>query len=71
VDGMMYERAWCRQGVSGRQSPRRVKVMAGLISREAPAADGRIRLRIAGRDIDLRVSSIPTAFGERIVLATA
>ncbi|HYL59905.1 MAG TPA: ATPase, T2SS/T4P/T4SS family, partial [Candidatus Acidoferrales bacterium] len=30
--------------------------------------DGRIRLRIAGRDIDLRVSSIPTNFGERIVL---
>src|SRR5208282_1039772 len=29
---------------------------------------GRIRLRVAGRDIDIRVSTIPTAFGERIVL---
>ena len=32
------------------------------------AQDGRIRLRVAGRDIDIRVSTIPTAFGERIVL---
>jgi general secretion pathway protein E len=30
--------------------------------------DGRIRVKIAGRDIDIRVSVIPTAFGERIVL---
>src|SRR5260370_22881702 len=43
--------------------------MAGLnIAEKRLPQDGRIRLRIAGRDIDLRVSSIPTAFGERIVL---
>jgi type II secretory ATPase GspE/PulE/Tfp pilus assembly ATPase PilB-like protein len=47
----------------------RVKVMAGLnIAEKRLPQDGRIRLRTAGRDIDLRVSSIPTAFGERIVL---
>jgi len=47
----------------------RVKVMAGLnIAEKRLPQDGRIRLRIAGRDIDLRVSSIPTNFGERIVL---
>src|SRR5882762_6533635 len=43
--------------------------MAGLnISENRLPQDRRIRLRIAGRDIDLRVSSIPTNFGERIVL---
>jgi general secretion pathway protein E len=47
----------------------RVKVMSGLnIAEKRLPQDGRIRLRIAGRDIDIRVSSIPTHFGERIVL---
>ena len=30
--------------------------------------DGRIRLKVAGRDFDVRVSSIPTGYGERIVM---
>src|SRR6266566_3413069 len=30
--------------------------------------DGRIRVRVAGRDIDVRVSIVPTAFGERVAL---
>jgi general secretion pathway protein E len=43
--------------------------MSGLnIAEKRLPQDGRIRLRIAGRDIDIRVSTIPTAFGERIVL---
>jgi general secretion pathway protein E len=47
----------------------RVKVMSGLnIAEKRLPQDGRIRIRIAGRDIDIRVSVIPTAFGERIVL---
>ena len=47
----------------------RVKVMSGLnIAEKRLPQDGRIRVRIAGRDIDIRVSTIPTAFGERIVL---
>src|SRR5260370_4589222 len=47
----------------------RVKVMSGLnIAEKRLPQDGRIRLRIAGRDIDIRVSTIPTHFGERIVL---
>jgi general secretion pathway protein E len=47
----------------------RVKVMAGLnIAEKRLPQDGRIRLRIAGRDIDIRVSTIPTNFGERLVL---
>jgi general secretion pathway protein E len=47
----------------------RVKVMSGLnIAEKRLPQDGRIRVRIAGRDIDIRVSVIPTAFGERIVM---
>jgi general secretion pathway protein E len=47
----------------------RVKVMAGLdIAEKRLPQDGRIRLLIAGSDIDVRVSVIPTSFGERVVL---
>ncbi|MDO8527617.1 MAG: type II secretion system ATPase GspE [Deltaproteobacteria bacterium] len=47
----------------------RVKIMAGLnIAEKRIPQDGRIRIKIAGRDIDIRVSTIPTAFGESIVM---
>lgn len=47
----------------------RVKVMANLdIAEKRLPQDGRIRLLIGGRDIDIRVSIIPTVYGERIVL---
>jgi general secretion pathway protein E len=43
--------------------------MSGLnIAEHRLPQDGRLRVRIAGRDVDVRVSTIPTAFGERIVL---
>lgn len=47
----------------------RLKVMAKLdIAEKRLPQDGRISLRIAGRAVDVRVSSIPTHYGERIVL---
>ena len=47
----------------------RVKIMAELnIAEKRLPQDGRIRTKIAGKDIDIRVSVIPTAFGERIVM---
>ena len=47
----------------------RVKIMAGLnIAEKRLPQDGRITIRTAGREVDLRVSVIPTAFGERVVL---
>jgi general secretion pathway protein E len=47
----------------------RVKIMAGLnIAEKRLPQDGRIRLKIAGRDIDIRVSTVPTTYGERIVM---
>jgi general secretion pathway protein E len=47
----------------------RVKIMAGLnIAEKRLPQDGRIRTRIAGKDVDIRVSVIPTSFGERVVM---
>ncbi|MEW6683216.1 MAG: type II secretion system ATPase GspE [Nitrospirota bacterium] len=47
----------------------RIKIMGGLnIAEKRLPQDGRISIKIAGRDIDIRVSAIPTAHGERLVL---
>jgi len=47
----------------------RVKIMGGLnIAEKRLPQDGRIRLKVAGKDFDIRVSSIPTSYGERIVM---
>lgn len=47
----------------------RIKIMGDLnIAEKRLPQDGRIHLRLAGKDVDIRLSSIPTAFGERLVL---
>ncbi|MCK5876195.1 MAG: Flp pilus assembly complex ATPase component TadA, partial [Candidatus Marithrix sp.] len=47
----------------------RIKVMAKLdIAEKRLPQDGRISLRIAGRAVDVRVSTIPSGHGERVVL---
>jgi len=47
----------------------RVKIMAGLnIAEKRLPQDGRIRRKIAGKDIDMRVATVPTATGERITI---
>ncbi len=47
----------------------RLKVMAKLdIAEKRLPQDGRISLRIAGRAVDVRVSTLPTHYGERVVL---
>jgi general secretion pathway protein E len=47
----------------------RVKIMAGLnIAEKRIPQDGRIRTRMAGREIDLRVSTLPVRHGERVVM---
>lgn len=47
----------------------RIKVMANLnIAERRLPQDGRIRLRIAGREFDVRVSTVPTLYGESVVL---
>jgi type IV pilus assembly protein PilB len=68
VDGALYEMA---------PPPRhlalpvisRVKVMANMnIAERRLPQDGRIQKNIAGRTVDLRVSTLPTQFGESVVL---
>lgn len=47
----------------------RIKVMANLnIAEKRLPQDGRIPLKLAGKDIDVRLSTVPTAFGERVVM---
>jgi general secretion pathway protein E len=47
----------------------RIKIMGGLnIAERRLPQDGRIRLKIAGRDYDVRLSTLPVTHGERVVL---
>ncbi len=47
----------------------RIKIMSRLnIAERRLPQDGRIRLRVSGRDIDLRVSTMPTIYGESVVM---
>jgi general secretion pathway protein E len=47
----------------------RIKVMADLdIAEKRLPQDGRISLRLAGRQVDVRVATLPTSYGERAVL---
>jgi general secretion pathway protein E len=47
----------------------RVKILGGLnIAEKRLPQDGRIRLKIAGRDYDVRLSTVPIAHGERVVM---
>ena len=47
----------------------RIKIMAGanLAEKRLPQ-DGRIRIKLAGKEVDIRVSTVPTAYGERVVM---
>lgn len=47
----------------------RIKVMASMdIAERRLPQDGGIRTRVGGREVDIRVSTVPTAFGERVVM---
>jgi len=47
----------------------RIKIMANLnIAEKRLPQDGRIRIKAAGKDIDIRVSTLPTSFGESVVM---
>ncbi len=47
----------------------RVKILAGLdIAERRLPQDGRFRIRVSGKEVDLRVSILPTVYGEKIVI---
>ena len=68
IDGILYDILSFPRRI---QSPlvSRVKIMAKLnIAEKRLPQDGRIEIKIADRSVDIRVSVLPTAFGERVVL---
>jgi len=68
VDGALYEMTPPPKHLAGPVTSR-LKVMANLnISERRLPQDGRISVNIAGKQVDLRVSTLPTAFGESVVL---
>lgn len=68
IDGTLYDVTSERKSFQSAIISR-VKVMAGLnIAEKRLPQDGRIGIRIAGKDVDIRVSTIPTQFGERVVM---
>ena len=68
IDGVLYEHKRAnRNYVNSILS--RVKIMAGLnIAEKRLPQDGRIRRKIAGKEIDMRVATAPTPLGERITI---
>jgi type IV pilus assembly protein PilB len=68
IDGVLYERQ-SPPHVMYRSIVSRIKVMSQLdIAEHRMPQDGRFRIRTKGRDVDFRVSTLPTAYGEKIVL---
>jgi general secretion pathway protein E len=68
IDGVLHE----IESPPRRLSPAvisRVKIMASLdIAERRLPQDGRIRLRVQGKEIDLRISTVPTMHGESVVM---
>ena len=47
----------------------RIKILAGLnIAERRVPQDGRFRIKVVGKEVDLRISVLPTAYGEKIVI---
>lgn len=68
VDGTLRDVVSPRKALHG-SLVSRIKIMAQLdIAEKRLPQDGRIALRVAGRPIDIRVSTVPTGHGERVVM---
>ncbi len=68
VDGALYELSPPPKHLALPVTSR-IKVVSGLnIAERRLPQDGRIKLSIAGRDVDFRVSTLPTQYGESVVL---
>jgi len=68
VDGVLYEKFTVPRSQQAAVVSR-VKIMANLnIAEHRLPQDGRIKIRLSGREVDIRVSIIPIAHGERVVM---
>lgn len=68
IDGLLHE---TMRVIKGTQGPviTRIKIMANMnIAERRLPQDGKIEINLEGRSIDIRVSSLPTIYGEKIVL---
>jgi general secretion pathway protein E len=68
IDGILYNILTIQKRFQASIASR-IKIMSGLnIAEKRLPQDGGMRIKIGGKDVDIRVSIVPTAFGERIVL---
>jgi type IV pilus assembly protein PilB len=68
IDGVLYETMQPPMRLRAALTSR-LKIMSELdISERRLPQDGRIKLKMKGKEVDLRVSSLPTLFGEKIVM---
>lgn len=68
IDGALYEMAPPSKSLAAPMISR-IKILSGLnISERRLPQDGRIQMKVGGKPIDLRVSTLPTAYGESVVL---
>src|SRR5438128_355926 len=68
VDGVLHEVMHSPKNIQGGLISR-LKVMADLnIAEKRVPQDGRIGMRVGGRALDLRVATLPTVYGEKVVI---
>jgi len=68
IDGVLHEIMTTPRSVSGAVVSR-LKIMADLdIAERRVPQDGRVSIRVSGRPIDLRVATLPSIYGEKVVL---
>jgi type IV pilus assembly protein PilB len=68
IDGVLHEVMNTPRSVSAALVSR-VKIMADLdIAERRVPQDGRVSLRVSGRSIDLRVATLPSIYGEKVVI---
>jgi len=68
IDGVLHEIMTTPKSVTGAVVSR-LKIMADLdIAERRVPQDGRVALKIGGRQIDLRVATLPTIYGEKVVM---
>lgn len=68
IDGVLYEKLTVPKSQQAAVTSR-IKIMANLnIAEHRLPQDGRIKIRLSGKEIDIRVSVIPVAHGERVVM---
>ncbi|MFQ5901948.1 MAG: type II secretion system ATPase GspE [Thermodesulfobacteriota bacterium] len=68
IDGVLHSTEFPPKGLHA-AIVSRIKIMAKLnIAERRLPQDGRIKLKVLGRDIDIRVATIPTLYGEGVVM---